>query len=217
MARKPLKKYPVLFYLLAVALSIVYLVTALWSVPPMVRSVIFVLMQKCTLALAFFTVVMFIGVFDKDSAIGQGLRPVRAELSIVACILTIGHMVVYLIPFAPRVFGGYADAWVMVFFVTAIALLVLLLILGVTSVQKVKRAMHASTWKKVQRWAYVFFGLVYIHLMVILLPPALNGGAAAKVSVAVYTVLFAAYAVLRVRRAVADSKKAGGEARAIEA
>ena len=59
LVRKPLKKHPVLFYLLAVALSIVCLVTALWSVPPVVRNMIFVLMQKCTLALAFFTVVLF--------------------------------------------------------------------------------------------------------------------------------------------------------------
>ena len=137
------------------------------------------------------------------------LRPIRAELSILACLLAVGHMVMYLIPFAPRlVNGGYAQAGFLVFFATAMALLVLLLVLGVvTSLPGVKRRIDAGTWKRLQKWAYVFFGLVYVHLMSILLPSALAQGMTARVSIAVYTVLFGLYAALRIARAVLDRKQ----------
>ena len=88
-----------------------------------------------------------------------------------------------------------------------LALLVLLLVLGVTSLQGVKRRMDAGTWKRLQKWAYVFFGLVYVHLMSILLPSALAQGMTARVSIAVYTVLFGLYAALRIARAVLDRKQ----------
>ena len=66
--------------------------------------------------------------------------------------------------------------------------------------------MRTDSWKRLQRWAYVFFGLVYVHLMLMLAPAASRGGEAAVASVAVYTVVFGAYAVLRVRRALVDRR-----------
>ena len=66
--------------------------------------------------------------------------------------------------------------------------------------------MRTESWKRLQRWAYVFFGLVYVHLMLMLAPAASRGGEAALVTVAVYTVVFGAYAVLRVRRALIDRR-----------
>ncbi|MFQ8866773.1 MAG: hypothetical protein ACLR67_00475 [Eggerthella lenta] len=55
-------------------------------------------------------------------------------------------------------------------------LLVLLLVLGVTSFGFVKKHMRTESWKRLQRWAYVFFGLVYVHLMLMLAPAASRGG-----------------------------------------
>ena len=206
--RKPLKRRPGVFYALAVLLNVLYVASTFVTYPEVARRALFLLMQKCTLAFALFAIVMFIGAFRADSKVGLLLRPIRAELSILACLLAVGHMVMYLIPFAPRlVNGGYAQAGFLVFFATAMALLVLLLVLGVTSLQGVKRRMDAGTWKRLQKWAYVFFGLVYVHLMSILLPSALAQGMTARVSIAVYTVLFGLYAALRIARAVLDRKQ----------
>ena len=93
-------------------------------------------------------------------------------------------------------------------FVISGVLLVLFVMLLVTSFNAVKRHMHAKTWKNVQRWAYVFFGLMYVHLAVILMPPALSGKETAMISMTVYTIVFAAYAILRIRRTVVEMKKA---------
>lgn len=205
--RNPIKKVPVAFYTLAVAVSVLFIAAEFLPMPRAVWSALFLLVQKCMLALALFAVVMFIGVFDRDSRVGKWLRPIRAELSIIAWILSLGHMAVYLASYLPRL-GGVGKGAVLVAFVVALVLFVLLLILGVTSFNVVKKRMKKDTWKRVQMMAYPFFGLVYLHLMLMLLPPALHGGAAAQASVAVYSVLFAAYAILRVRRAMIDRKAA---------
>lgn len=110
-------------------------------------------------------------------------------------------MAVYLASYAPRL-GGALGGNVLGALVVALALLVL----GVTSFGFVERRMRTESWKRLQRWAYVFFGLVYVHLMLMLAPAASRGGEAAVASVAVCTVVFGAYAVLRVRRAFVDRR-----------
>lgn len=98
----------------------------------------------------------------------------------------------------------------------ALVLFALLLVLGATSFRFVRDRMSPGLWKKVQRWAYVFCGLVYVHLALMLAPAALTDTAgifsAASGSVsrlAVYTCVFGSYLVLRVYRAVKEKKDAG--------
>ena len=201
--RHPLHKWPPVFYGLAVVANVAYIVGIEGFLPRAVMGPLTLLMGKCMLSLALFVVVMYIGVFAKGSKAHQWLKPVRAELSIVACILACGHMAVYLASYAPRL-GSAMGVNVLSALAVAVALLVLLLVLGVTSFGFVKKRMRTESWKRLQRWAYVFFGLVYVHLMLMLAPAASRGGEAAVASVAVYTVVFGAYAVLRVRRALLD-------------
>ena len=80
-----------------------------------------------------------------------------------------------------------------------------------TSLKFVKKLMRTASWKKVQRWSYVFFGLTYVHLLCMLAPAALSGGQSAIIGVAVYTVLFGGYAIGRVARWRIDAAKAAGE------
>lgn len=203
--RQPLHKWPVVFYGLAVAADVAYIAGIEGLLPRVVMGPITLLLGKCMLSLALFVVVMYIGVFAEGSRVHQWLKPVRAELSILACILACGHMAVYLASYVPRL-GGALGANVASALLVALALLVLLLVLGVTSFGFVKRRMRTESWKRLQRWAYVFFGLVYVHLMLMLAPAASRGGEAAVASVAVYSVVFGAYAALRVRRALVDRR-----------
>lgn len=204
--RNPIKRWPMLFYVLAVALVGVFVLGAYIPLPRSVWSLLLVLVQKCMLPLALFVVVMYIGVFGRDSKVGSWLRPIRAELSIVAWILSLGHMTMYLVSYAPRLLAGRIDGSVLAALVLALVLFALLLVLGITSFNVVKKHMKTSTWKRVQLLAYPFFGLVYVHLLLMLLPSALRGGVPAQISVAVYTVVFGAYAVLRVMRAARDRR-----------
>lgn len=205
--RDLIHKAPVVFYALAVVVDVLYLLVSALDVPFWLWKISFELIQECLLPLSLFVVVMYIGCFARDSKISRWLRPIRAELSIMACILAAGHMAAYMGLYVAQIMGGNARANVMAAFAVALALLVLLLVLGVTSFNAVKRRMKKESWAKLQKWAYVFFGLVYVHLMFMLTPSALQGGGAAQVSVAVYTVVFGAYAVARLLRAARDGKQ----------
>lgn len=205
--RNPLKACPTAFYVAAIAIDAVYVWGVFFGLPRAVWSPLFVLIQKCELSLALFVVVMFIGCLNREGRAYRWLKPVRSELSIVAWFLSLGHMAVYLESYLPRLLGeGAVSGNVLGAFVLAIVLLVLLIVLGVTSFAFVKRRMRTDTWKKVQKLAYPFFGLVYVHLLLMLLPSALHGGLAAQASVAVYSVVFVGYALTRVGRALADRR-----------
>ena len=202
--REPIKRWPVAFYALSVAVVIVFmagangLLSGSWWKPAIL------LVQRCMVALSLFTVVMFIGALPKGGKLDLWLRPIRAELSIIACILCMGHMLMYLAPYASRALAGFLSGNVMASFAVALALFVLLLVLGITSFNFVKKRMSGRAWKAVQRWAYPFFLLTYVHLLFMLMPAALRGGEQAIFSVAMYSVVFVAYVALRLFRARKD-------------
>lgn len=206
--RRLIHRWPWVLYAAALALDAAYVAADGLGAPFWLWQPLFLLVQKCYLSLALFVVVMYIGCFARTSRTALWLRPVRAELSIAACLLAAGHMAAYLGTYVSMTVAGSAKGNVAVAFAVAVALLVLLLVLGVTSVQRVKRAMATERWAAVQKAAYVFFGLVYVHLALMLAPAAVRGGTSAQESLAVYTAVFGVYAVARISRALADRREA---------
>ena len=192
--KRPIKSCPLAFYALAATLDVLFVVGSFAGLPPMLYD-------------ALFAVVMYIGVFARDSRVATYLRPIRAELSIMAWLLSLGHMAIYLSSYAANLSTGLPQTNVAVALALALALFALLVVLGVTSFNVVKKRMKKETWKRVQLLAYPFWGLVYVHLLLMLVPSALRGGAPAQMAVAVYSVVFVGYAVLRIRRAAVDRRK----------
>lgn len=203
--RKSLKRHPNLFYGLAIGLEVLYGVGCVVDLPDLVWKPLYLLMQQCMLAMALFIVVMCVGAFSRESLIGRKMRPIRTELSIIACLLVVGHMVIYL-PCIPRLFkGALVSNVVLVGLISAVLLTVLTVILGVTSSTRIKKWMGTTRWKNVQKLAYLFYAVVYLHLLVVLMPSMQHGVTNAIVTAAVYTLVFAVYAVVRVRRAILDN------------
>lgn len=91
-------------------------------------------------------------------------------------------------------------------FVIALALLVLILVLGITSARFVKRHMHAKSWKQLQCFSYLFYVLIYIHLLFMLGPAAAKGSSIAITKVVVYSIIFVAYFVSRILRYSGDKR-----------
>lgn len=209
--RTPIKQLPWLFYLVAIVATVLFLARGIMPLPAIIDKPFFVVMQKCLIAQALFVLVMYIGVFDTRSKVRMWLQPIRAELSIIACILALGHVVAYLGSFGVRIFAGGASysGFMMASFCVSLALFALLLVLGVTSFEFLKRRMKTRSWVHLQYLAYAFYGLTYVHILLTLLPPALSGGNAALVSVIVYTVVFVPYVALRLRRKLIDDKLKG--------
>lgn len=213
--RKPIKKVPWIFYIVALALSVLYYTFMALGTPTLTgipKSLMIATMQKGSLGMAFFIIVMYIGVLSRSSKLRNMFNPIRGELSIIAWFLVMGHVVFYLQTQLRIVQIGmerYLERQPFMFFgavVCGLLLFVLLAVLGITSFNAIRKAMKTKTWKKIQAWAYVFYAGLYAHLVLVLLPSALANGMTARISIAVYTVIFGVYLVLRIRRASIDRK-----------
>ena len=202
--RNPLKACPMAFYAAALLVDVAFVAGTFWGMPSDAWSVFFKSYQKClppALPVTSWscTSACWIGV-ARAPACGssRARRAVHRRLAPVA--RPRGRVQgTYL----PRIAsGGATNGNVAASFAVAVVLLALLAVLGVTSFNPGEEAhAHAETWKKVQKLAYPFFLLTYVHLLLMLAPSALHGGVAATTSVAVYSTVFAAYVVLRLVRA----------------
>ena len=132
----PLKKAPWVFYLLAVALDVLVVFAAQLDAPQWVYRSVILANGRCLFAFGLFTVVMFIGVLKDGSKAKRWLTPVRAELSIVASILAVGHMVRYINVYSPRVIASPSSLanGMLLSFVIAMLIGALLVLLAVTSI-----------------------------------------------------------------------------------
>lgn len=209
---KTIKKHPFVLYACALFADALYAYGITLGTSGGFWAVFLPLMQRCTLAMAFFAIVMFTGTLKDGSALKAKLMPVRRQISIAACILSSCHIAfyanAYIFQIAGIIDGSAAQSALEanLFASLGVSLLVTLLlsVLTATSITAVRVRMRASSWKKVQRLAYLFYALIFIHLSIILVPPAIAGKDAAVESVYVYTVLFAAYALIRARRHIVD-------------
>ncbi len=195
---KALRKHPAPFYLTAAVLSIgtVILANARISMPAFLQQNVIALFTKSILAAAFWAVVMWTGALPNQSELRKKLLPQRGQLSIFAAILTLGHAVGLGISMFPR-WLTKADALNLT---VSIVLMLIMLPLTVISVQKIRRKMKAKTWKNVQRWAYLFYVLIPVHVIVLNLAKAKRGNPEAGVNLIVYLAVFLGYAVCRVHK-----------------
>jgi uncharacterized protein with FMN-binding domain len=68
------------------------------------------------------------------------------------------------------------------------------------SFPQIRHKMNAKLWKKIQRTAYIFYALIYIHVFVICYPMAKAGREGYLFSIFVYSVAFIGYGVCRLRK-----------------
>jgi DMSO/TMAO reductase YedYZ heme-binding membrane subunit/uncharacterized protein with FMN-binding domain len=195
---KALRKHPTLFYTAAAVLSIgtVIFANTRISIPAFVQQNIISLFTKGILAAAFWAVVMWTGALPNQSELRKKLLPQRGQLSIFAAILTLGHAVGFIISIFPR-WIQKADVLNLT---VCIGLLLIMLPLTVISVQKIRRKMKAKTWKSVQRWAYLFYALIPVHVIVLNLAKAQRGNTEVRVNLLLYLAVFLGYAVCRVHK-----------------
>lgn len=156
------------------------------------------LFKRNSFGTALFVLVMYAGVLKSSWTVTQKLKKIRGELSILACYLTLGHNLIYGKTHFVKLFTD-PRAMKPQHFIAAlisIVMIVIMLILMVTSYQWVRRKMNASTWKQIHRLAYIFFALLYVHIMVLFIPKAHKKW----LSMAVYTIVFIGYFLIKLTR-----------------
>lgn len=134
---------------------------------------------------------------------------VRGEIAILASVLGLTHIVYYGHSLGKRAgrTGGMMSGTERVTLVIAFLIIFLLVPLTVTSFKWVRRKMNGKRWKKLQKWSYLFYGLLYLHVAVVAYPKAISGNTRSLADLCCYTAVFGIYAVLRIEKYLERKKK----------
>ena len=187
------------------AIDVLFIFGAFSAIPGPAGRMGLLLMRRGTLAMTLFTIVMYIGVLPQHSALRIRMQSIRAELSIAACLLVAVHIAINISIFLPRILQPSTRPTIAASIAISLVLFALMLMLGVTSFSFVKKHMDAHAWKNLQKWSYLFYGLVYVHIVLLLGPGALAGGVSTQTNLAAYTLVFALYALARIVRCYKDA------------
>ncbi len=163
------------------------------------------LFQRGAFSTATFIVVMFLGTITQHNAWTIKLLKIRGELSIIGCILAFAHNIIFGVVYFPALILNrqILSGTQLVAAILTIILLVIMIPLFLTSFQCIRRKMKAKSWKNLQRLAYPFYYLIYIHVMVLYLPNAKEH----IFDIVVYSAIYALYTVMRLRKYFIMKKK----------
>ncbi len=205
---KPLKKCPAVFYIAAAVLTAASVVVAQSDITissRFVRDYVLGIFSRGALGAAFWAVVMWAGALPNGSAPIKKLMYVRGELSITAAVLTLAHIITFGMQYIRNIIDGRTgsgDAYrdFVITCILSISMTMIMVPLAIMSFKAVRKKMNAKTWKKIQRLAYLFYAMIYIHIMVLFVPKAQKGREGYFLSVLVYSAVFIGYAVFRLRK-----------------
>lgn len=201
-----IKKGSKILYALAViisALSIVFNILYVYSGLEMPR-IFFLgnqLFAKGFLSTGIFIVVMFTGALSTKWFITKPLLRLRGELAIIASIFIIPHMFESLLFW---LVGIYSSQNLLLILIVGIIAFIVVIPLCLTSFKSIRSKINGKKWKRIQRWSYVFYFLIYFHIMLAFLffepkPNILDCFA--------LTLIFLAYTLLRLLKYSSDKDK----------
>ncbi len=130
------------------------------------------------LGFAFFYVVMITGIFNKDSKLFKNLNSVRSIYSIIGFIILTPHAIFYILD--KFIDNGLFD-------VVGLLAYLIMIPLFITSFQNIDNPQVKFRWKKIQRFAYIVYVLIFVHLIIVSSVP----------NSIMYIVLFAPYVLYK--------------------
>ena len=208
-----IKKHAPVFYggaaLLALTTIAVTWSGADASFPGWMSNYVWPLLSHGALASALFIIVMYMGALPNGTKAIKRLMPIRAELSIMASLLVLGHNIAYGRTYFVRLFTDTSkmSTTQMLAAICSLIMIVIMLPLMITSFKAVRKKMKPKSWKKLQRSAYVFYGLIYVHTMLLYVPMVQAGRSVYIVNVIVYSLIFISYAGMRIRKELLKKKR----------
>ena len=225
---KPLKQHPIPFYIAGTVITVVVGCIGILN-PQFLRELaqtnlaeyqilnnqIIGIFRKGVLAAALWCVVAWIGAVPQGSPVIKRLMPVRGELSIFSAAVSLSHMVIYAVQYIKNLLNpafreaGRADAEFILTCIVCLLLTGIMIPLTVLSFKFVRRKIKGKTWKAIQRTAYGFYALIYIHIIVIY--AAKPSTAETLVNLIAYSIVFVGYFVFRVRKAMVKKNKEGSK------
>lgn len=208
--RDLLKKYPYPFYIGAAVITVAVSLGNYTALPLWVNRYVVGLFSKGAFGTALFVIVMYTGALKNGTKRIAELMKIRGELSIFAAILVLAHNCIYGRNYFKLLFTRPAALPVNQLAAAVVSLFLItdMVVLTITSFPQIRKKMKAKNWKKLQRTAYMFYGFIYIHILLIHIPLARRGIQASLWNVFVYSIVFISYAVLRIRKYILMKNKA---------
>lgn len=208
-----LKKHAGIYYIGAAVISIAVFLIGFLPMPLFLKNNILGIFAKGSLGTAMFIAVMYAGALPKGSKLIVPLMKIRGELSITAAILVLCHNFTYGITYFKMLFikPEALPATQLTAAIISLVLIIIMIVLTVTSFQSVRKKMKAKKWKQLQRTAYVFYGLMYVHIMLINIPYARLGLGTYIANVVIYSIVFLGYAAMRIAKAVSVKATRAGK------
>lgn len=209
LCRKIIKKQPAVFYIAALIISALIVSMDFRGLPSWINTYIIGLFSRGAFATALWCVVMWTGAFPNGSKAIKVFMPIRGELSIFAALLTLGHNIGYGKIYFVRLFtdAGRMSTNQIAASILTLIMLAIMIPLTVISFPKIRRKINAKRWKKIQRLAYLFYGMIYLHVMILCIPSAKAGREGYWFSIFMYSAVFIGYGICRVRKWVIMRKK----------
>lgn len=208
-----LKKHAGIYYIGAAVISTAVFLLGFLPMPLFLKNNILGIFAKGSLGTAMFVAVMYAGALPKGSKLIAPLMKIRGELSITAAILVLCHNFTYGMTYFRMLFTktSLLSATQLAAAVISLVLIAIMLVLTVTSFPSVRKKMQAKKWKQLQRTAYVFYGLMYVHIMLINIPYARLGLGTYIANVVIYSIVFLGYAAMRIAKAVSVKAARAGK------
>ncbi len=155
--------------------------------------VLYQLIFQGHLTFSFFVLVMFAGAFKKKSKPKITLMRVRREMAILGFLFLVPHAT-FLIITALSALNP-----------TGTIAFLIMIPLFITSFTNIRKKMHPLQWRKLHKWAYLAYFMIYVHLL------SINSIAQEDelrfVRAAAYTVIFGIYTYLKMKNYVLVPKK----------
>lgn len=158
------------------------------------------LFQRGVISTAIFIIVMYLGVVTKPTKLSKRFYRIRGEMSIIACLMAFTHNILYGVVYFVKIFKRPENMLIQVRLaaIISIILIILMIPLFITSFMTVRKKMNPKSWKNLQRLAYPFYGLIYVHVLLLFSLDVEKN----KVSIITYTLIYVSYGVLRLRKYV---------------
>ncbi|WP_042277197.1 ferric reductase-like transmembrane domain-containing protein [[Clostridium] dakarense] len=150
--------------------------------------------MKGNFSIAFFLIVMFAGALNPKWKITKKLLSIRAESAILGSIFILPHAIMYLVRFIVKLLNHKPITTLyVIYLIVGLIAFIIMIPLFVTSLKKFRAKMKFADWKKIQRWAYPFYLLVYVHIVLAIF----NDKEIDILKLSIYTVLFGGYFILK--------------------
>lgn len=232
---KSIKKHSIIYYTIfgiPFALSIIQFIFVMTEVTtfsfykiPVIDDIMGTNSRMAGFGFPLLIIIMYIGALSPKNHYVKKLMSIRKELSIISGFPVLAHSLVrvtYTFPNALMYFTDHSaymekNDWVKsdlgvgisnFGYVLGILMVIVFLVLWITSFDSVHKKMGGKKWKKVQKWSYVLYAMLFVHSMTLHVGWLINSGSTEDVylikeSIAMFTVslVFISYLILRLRKA----------------